>query len=124
MRVTSFLAFSGLLLALAAQPAGAYDGDAGAGEKLAQEHCSRCHVIGDYNKYGGLSSTPSFQGLLRMNDWRERFETFFARRPHQVFVRMPGLESPSLAPSHVTPFDFDENKLQDLLTYVEGLKKE
>jgi hypothetical protein len=37
---------------------------------------------------------------------------------------MTGIESPSLAPSHVTPFDFDEDKLQDLLTYVEGLKTE
>jgi hypothetical protein len=124
MRVATFLAVCGLSIPLAAAPAAAYDGDAAAGEDLAQEHCSRCHVIGDYNKYGGLNSTPSFQGLLRMTDWRERFETFFARRPHQVFVRMPGLESPSLSPSHVTPFDFDEDKLQDLLTYVEGLKTE
>ena len=110
-----------LIFALPSAPLRAYDGDAERGERLSQEHCSRCHVIGDYNKYGGLSSTPSFQGLLRMKDWRERFETFFVRRPHQVFVRMPGIESPSLSPSHVTPFDFDQDKLEDLLSYVEGL---
>jgi hypothetical protein len=113
-----------LLLAgfFAAAPALA-DGDPQAGRRLAEEHCSRCHVIGDYNRYGGLNSTPSFDGLLRMTDWRERFETFVVRRPHQVFVRMPGIESPSLAPSHVTPFDFDEKKLEDLLSYVEEMKK-
>jgi hypothetical protein len=118
------LAIRALLLAgfFAAAPALA-DGDPQAGRRLAEEHCSRCHVIGDYNRYGGLNSTPSFDGLLRMTDWRERFETFFVRRPHQVFVRMPGIESPSLAPSHVTPFDFDEKKLEDLLSYVEEMKK-
>ncbi len=79
-------------------------------------------MIGDYNKYGGLNSTPSFEGILRQDDWRERFQTFYVRRPHQVFVRWPGLESPSLAPSHVTPFDFDEEKLDHLMLYIERIE--
>ncbi len=98
----------------------AYGGDGARGRALAEQHCARCHVIGDFNKYGGLGSTPSFPRLVKLPDWRERFETFFARRPHPVFVRMPGLESTSLSPSHVTPFDFDLDDLTDLLTYVES----
>lgn len=120
MRLSTRLAILVLLL-LDAVPAAA-SGDARTGELLAQEHCSRCHVIGEYNKYGGLSSTPSFAGILRQEDWRERFETFYVRRPHQVFVRWPGLESPSLAPSHVTPFDFNEEKLQQLLRYIDDIR--
>jgi len=118
---SAFLLAAAVLLA-ASGPARA-EGDPEEGRRLSEEHCARCHVIGDFNRYGGLNSTPSFDGLLRMKDWRERFETFFVRRPHQVFVRMPGIESPSLAPSHVTPFDFDEDKLEDLLSYVEELKR-
>ncbi|WP_354504016.1 c-type cytochrome [Limibacillus sp. MBR-115] len=98
----------------------AYSGDGARGRALAEQHCARCHVIGDFNKYGGLGSTPSFPRLVKLPDWRDRFETFFARRPHPVFVRMPGLESTSLSPSHVTPFDFDLDDLTDLLTYVES----
>ena len=43
------------------------------GKQLAEAHCSRCHVVGDYNKFGGIGSTPSFQGIRFLKDWRERF---------------------------------------------------
>jgi mono/diheme cytochrome c family protein len=45
-------------LTAVAVPAAA-DGDVEAGRKVAEQHCSRCHVVGDYNKYGGIGSTPT-----------------------------------------------------------------
>ncbi len=32
-----------------------------AGRKIAETHCARCHVVGDFNPMGGIGSTPSFQ---------------------------------------------------------------
>ena len=51
----------------------------------------RCHMIGDFNPFGGIGSTPSFQLLAMRDDWLERFQTFYERRPHPVFVRVPGV---------------------------------
>jgi mono/diheme cytochrome c family protein len=65
-----------IALALSAQSAWA-EGDVAQGRKIAEQHCSRCHVIGDYNKYGGIGSTPSFQLLAnQLPDYRARFEIF------------------------------------------------
>ena len=65
------------------------DGDPDAGRKVSVAHCSRCHVVGDHNPYGGINSTPSFQLLAKRKDWMERFQTFYERRPHPVFIRVP-----------------------------------
>lgn len=70
-------------------PGGDPSGDPNAGRMVARQHCARCHVIGDFNPYGGIGSTPSFQLLARRSDWLERFQTFYERRPHPVFVRVP-----------------------------------
>ena len=68
------------------------------GETLAIKHCALCHVVGTYNKFGGIGSTPSFQVLASMKDGGERFETFFARRPHLSFVFLPDQEPPTGMP--------------------------
>ena len=40
---------------------------------------------------GGIGSTPSFQLLANsFPDYKDRFETFNARRPHPVFVIIEG----------------------------------
>ena len=64
-------------------------GDAKEGHAFAVKHCSRCHVIPDYNPHGGLGSAPSFRSLASVSDYRDRFRTFYARRPHPVFVDVP-----------------------------------
>ncbi len=76
------LVLTGALIAGVLQPAAGWgaEGDADAGRRLATTHCARCHVVGDHNKLGGIGSTPSFQLLARRDDYRERFETFYARR--------------------------------------------
>lgn len=69
------------------------------GRRLSETYCSRCHVVGDANKFGGISSTPSFKILVRaLEDWRDRFETFHARLPHPSVIRIEGSKPPSADP--------------------------
>ena len=108
-----------------AWPPGAWaEGDTGAGRKFAQTHCARCHVVGDFNPMGGIGSTPSFQLLAKRNDWLERFETFFERRPHPVFVRVPDVARWTKLPSHVTEFEVTPADLDDIIAFVKTLQPE
>ena len=101
------------------------DGDVEAGREVAEQHCSRCHVIGDYNKYGGIGSTPSFQLLANsFPDYKERFETFYARRPHPVFVIIEGYgrHMPELPPN-AAPVKLPVRAVADVLAFVETLRR-
>ena len=99
-------------------------GDAGAGRKISETHCARCHVVGDFNPMGCIGSTPSFQLLAKRDDWLERFETFFERRPPPVFVRVPGVARWTELPSHVTEFEVTPANLDDIIAFVETLQPE
>ena len=98
--------------------------DADAGRKVAIEHCSRCHVIGDYNPRGGIDSTPSFQGLAKFDDYDVRFQTFYGRRPHPVFVRMEGVEDRTSPQLGAAAFDITDEQLDDILAFVETLRNQ
>ncbi len=98
------------------------EGDAAAGRKISEQHCSRCHVVGDYNRYGGIGSTPSFQLLARRDDYLERFQTFYARRPHPVFVRVPGVPPWTDLQSPVTPIEITLEQVEDIIAFVEALR--
>ena len=78
------------LLAMAGSPVPAVaGGNAEHGRKLAETHCARCHVLpGEHNM--GIGSTPSFKIMVasKLPDWRQRFESFYALRPHPNFVRI------------------------------------
>lgn len=107
---------------LLASPAGA-GGTAAKGRKIAIEHCSRCHVIPDYNPMGGLGSTPSFKVLTWLADYEERIRTFFARPPHPAFVRVPGAEKrPENLPDTIAVFNISEGGIADILAYVRSLE--
>ena len=108
----------GLALTSGSQAAG----DAKKGRDIAIAHCSRCHVVGDHNPFGGIGSTPSFQLLARRSDYLERFQTFFARRPHPVFVRVPDVPRWTEIPSHVAEFDVTLENIEDLISFVETLR--
>ena len=112
-----------LLLGLLA-PAGAplASGDVAKGRELAIQHCARCHVVGDHNPYGGIGSTPSFQWLAKRADYLERFATFFERRPHPVYVRVPDTERLTDLPSFVAEFTVTAENIEDLIAFVETLK--
>ena len=117
-------AFAALATPAHAQDAGnAQDaGDVKSGRELAVTHCSRCHVVGDFNPYGGIDSTPSFQLLARRDDWHERFQTFYERRPHPVFVRVPNVPRWTDIPANVAEFDVTPRNIVDLLAFVETLR--
>lgn len=114
-----------LLWVICVAPAPAQDnGNAAAGKKIAAKHCTRCHVVADINPGGGISSTPSFQMLVRRRpDYRERFQTFFARRPHPAFLWLEsaGRIRPDLPPN-AKPVTLTEQNVADMLAYVETLK--
>ncbi len=95
-----------------------------AGRKIAETHCTRCHVVGDFNPMGGIGSTPSFQLLAKRDDWLERFQTFFERRPHPVFVRVPGVARWTTLPSHVKEFTVTPANLDDIIAFVRTLRPE
>lgn len=97
-------------------------GDSKAGREISLKHCTRCHVVGDTNPYGGIDSTPSFQLLARRADWRERFLSFFERRPHPVFVRVPNVPRWTDLPSHVAEFKITLKDVDDIVAFVETLQ--
>ena len=98
-------------------------GSATKGREIAVEHCSRCHVVPDYNPMGGIGSTPSFKGLTRIADYEERFRTFFARPPHPVFVRVPGVDKPRQdLPDFLATFTMTEGDIADILAYARSIE--
>ncbi len=120
-----WLALGGAAVAgviVSAAPARA-DGNRVAGRKMALEHCARCHVIGDFNPFGGIGSTPSFQLLVKRNDWLERFQTFYERRPHPVFVRVPDVPRWTKLPSHVKESRVTPENIQDIIAFAQTLRR-
>jgi len=111
---------AGLCRVLAAP--GRAEGDAERGRQVAIDHCSRCHVVPDYNPYGGISSTPSFKLLARRDDYLERFQSFFARPPHPVVVRVPGVAPPTDDPAFVATFESQPEQVDDIIAYVELIR--
>ncbi len=97
-------------------------GDADVGRNISETHCARCHVIGDFNPMGGIGSTPSFQLLAKRDDWLIRFGTFFERRPHPVFVRVPGVARWTALPSHVQEFEVTPANIDDIIAFAATLK--
>ncbi len=99
--------------------AGALAQEAGpSGRDLAFRHCAVCHVIGDYNRFGGIDSTPSFQLLANMDDGPERFRSFFARRPHQSFVHLPDRSPPTDLPLNAPRVDLTYDQLDALVDFA------
>lgn len=111
-------------LCFAATTVHAQQGDAGKGRKIAAKHCTRCHVVGNINPTGGISSTPSFQLLVRRRpDYQDRFQTFFARRPHPAFLSLKGVGRirPDLPPN-AQPVELTEEDVKNMLAFVETLR--
>jgi len=119
------LALAVLVLVAAVSASGAAragDGDVDAGRRIAETHCSRCHVVGDFNRYGGIDSTPSFKVLKSMDDWRERFRTFYARNPHPAFVRIEGVPPPTKQQPYAAPVELPLSAVDDILAFAATIK--
>ena len=94
------------------------------GRKIAETHCARCHVIGNYNKFGGIGSTPSFQLLVkRRPDYEARFETFFERPPHPAFVSIKGFgRRMEHLPANAAPVELPLSAVLDIVAFAKTLK--
>ncbi|GBE44384.1 hypothetical protein BMS3Bbin10_02476 [bacterium BMS3Bbin10] len=113
-----------LLAAGAAVAVAAENGDIKKGRMIAEKTCTRCHVVGSFNPDGGISSTPSFQLLVkRRPDYKERFRTFFNRRPHPAFLSIKGIGRirPDLPPN-AQPVELTQKDVLDVTAFVETLK--
>lgn len=92
------------------------------GFELAREFRFRCHVIGDYNRMGGIGNLPSFPWMAKSADWQEPFTTFYSRRPHLVFARVPGYARWSESDPYYPPFEIALKELDLIVDYVENLR--
>lgn len=91
------------------------------GRLLAEKVCAGCHVVPSGNKFGGIGSSISFLGLRGLPDWRERFRTFFARRPHAAFVEIKGVTPKKNPIAYARKITLQKSDIQDLLQYAETL---
>ena len=111
-----------LLMAMmgAAVPASA---DVDRGREVAATHCTRCHVVGDINPYGGIESTPSFIGMKYLADWERRFEEFYILPPHPALVRIDEVtaERSDDRPAFVHEIVLTLEDVDDILDFVRTL---
>jgi len=97
-------------------------GDRTLGEKLAVEHCRRCHTIpGESNM--SVGNSPSFKAMVTSpaEDWRYKFEVFYALRPHASFVRVMEFRSAPEYPLGIAPLSISLDDIPNLLAYVDAL---
>jgi cytochrome c551/c552 len=110
-------------LAAWACPAGAQS-LADQGKAIAEQHCSRCHVIDPDRPFTGISSTPSFQLLVTaFPDWKERFETFYSRRPHPAVVRFESVAPISPDPPTTKTVDLKLADVDAIVAFAVSLKE-
>ncbi len=118
-----FTVFAGLAFAASYAGQAKAEGDAEKGRAIAEKYCSRCHVIGRHNPMGGIGSTASFQMIAKMPDYLERFQTFYARRPHPAFLRIPGVPRWSKQPGYATEFTITLEQVEDIVAFAKTLEK-
>jgi len=95
------------------------------GKSFAQTHCSRCHVIGDYNPNGGISSTPSFQLMVNaLKDHEERFDTFYARPPHPAVIQVKGITKLDDLPYNAEPVIMTLDDVENIAAFAKTLRKQ
>ena len=94
------------------------------GKAVAQQHCTRCHVVGDYNPNGGISSTPSFQLLVNaLKDHEERFDTFYVRPPHPAVIIIEGIEKQDDLPFNAVPVKITLKDVENIAAFAKTLIK-
>lgn len=95
-------------------------GDALKGERLALVHCGRCHVVSDKNRMGGIGSTPSFAAMRNLDNWRGRFEAFFALNPHPAFTQIPEVTEPfdPMRPPAIAPIELSLEDVEAITAYA------
>ena len=113
----------GVLLPLAVMVPGIAAADVERGREVAATHCTRCHVVGDINPYGGIESTPSFIGMKRLADWERRYAEFYILPPHPALVRIEEVspERDEERPAFVTEIVLTLDDVDAILAFVKTL---
>ncbi len=113
------------MFAIACLPGEVCAADARAGEKLAIEHCRRCHVIPGQSNMG-IGSTPSFKIMVQSpaKDWRDKFEAFFSLPPHPNFVRIKEFRAAPKAPAVIAIIVLGLDDVDNLMAYVDDLARQ
>lgn len=94
------------------------------GRLVSQTHCTRCHVVGDFNPHGGISSTPSFSLLVNyLDDWEERFLSFHLRRPHPVIIYFRGEKTDANNPPPNIPIVLEYSDIEAIAAFAKTLQK-
>ena len=93
------------------------------GREVAATHCTRGHVVGDINPYGGIESTPSFIGMKRLADWERRYAEFYILPPHPALVRIHEVsaERDEERPAFVTEIVLTLDDVDAILAFVKTL---
>jgi hypothetical protein len=111
-------------IASAVSLTGAAAGDITAGREAAGQHCTRCHIVGDLNTVS-IGSTPSFQYMVNhVDDFENRFLTFYTLRPHPAFVRIEGIPPLNDLPSPIAPIELTLQQVEDIAAFAATLKEE
>ncbi len=97
-----------------------FEGDAGIGKKLSRLHCGRCHVSATEDKFNSIGSTPSFFLLRSMEDWSDRFQSFYVLAPHPAFTQIDEVTEPfpEDRPSPIVPITLTLDDLDAIVAYV------
>ena len=99
------------------------DGNSEEGQRLALTHCGRCHVVSEANRMNAIGSTPSFAVLRTFGDWEERFQAFFALKPHPAFTQIEEVTEPfpEDRPSPIVPVEMTLEDLESILAFVAAM---
>ncbi len=91
------------------------------GKLLIKEHCTRCHRVENFNKYGGIDSTPSFGAIKTMSDWKNRFSVFWTLLPHPSFIKIEGVSEkrPESLPAFSKEIVLTVDEVNAILKYVD-----
>lgn len=100
------------------------DGDPVLGHTVAQAKCGRCHAVDEAGKMNSIGSTPSFFVLRSLENWQDRFMTFYVLNPHPAFTQIATITQPFAQnlPPPIVPVEMTLNQLQAVLAYVGTLK--
>lgn len=95
------------------------------GREVAATQCSRCHVIDNENRMGGISSTASFPMMVNfLADWEERFASFATRNPHPAIVSLDGAPPASPSPTGNAPVSVRSADIAAIVEYARSLLEE
>lgn len=95
-------------------------GDVELGERVALTQCGRCHVVNEKNRMNAIGSTPSFGLMRNFADWQQRFEAFYALRPHGAFTQVRDVTPPfpDNLPPPIAPIEVTLDDIAAITAYV------